>query len=79
MVSRFLNIFLSNRIQIFVYAAPPKLVKPSDIVHELIEGQDVMLPCEVYGLPPPSITWLLNGHPLDTKDSRYVNMNNSLG
>ena len=41
---------------------PPKGVRePSDV--EGVEGQDIVLPCQVDGYPPPSTVW--------TKDSGY--------
>lgn len=33
--------------------------------HSVLEGQEVRLDCEVDGHPPPDVTWLKDGGPLD--------------
>lgn len=44
----------------------------------IIEGSNVSLPCQVYALPPPSITWLLNGADLRFDDGKYLIENDTL-
>lgn len=59
----------------FIYLVPP--LKPKiwnerrEAVHSLAgpyeEGSDMILSCDVRGgRPPPKITWLLNGRPVDS-------------
>lgn len=44
----------------------------------VIEGSNITLPCQVYALPPPSITWMLNGDILNVDGEKYVMENDAL-
>jgi hemicentin len=37
----------------------------------VVIGSTVTIKCNVHGIPPPAIQWLVNNHPLDTFNRRY--------
>jgi hypothetical protein len=58
---------------------PPRLTRSkTEPFQSVVSGQNIQLPCEVQAVPPPQITWLLNGHSLGTNSRKIIDSNNSL-
>ncbi|KAK2908097.1 hemicentin-1 isoform X2 [Channa argus] len=54
--------YISRKVQLTVYVRPRSNVVGTGASAEpnrmsVIEGEDVVLPCEVHSVPPPTITW----------------------
>ncbi len=61
-----------------VLAVLPKYVrKPADVVMGAVHGQ-VVVECEVHGVPTPSVTWLKNGEVIVPSDYFQLVAGNSL-
>lgn len=58
--------------------APPKFISYVESKKTIIEGSNITLPCQVYAMPPPSITWLLNGVDLSVDGGKYAIENDAL-
>lgn len=72
------SLLLKKNRKLSVVIAPPKLTAFVEPKKTIIEGHNVSLPCQVYALPPPSITWILNGNTLSVDGEKYLMDNNSL-
>ncbi|KAM4020614.1 hemicentin-2 [Anomaloglossus baeobatrachus] len=44
---------------------PASIIHPQNETVQLMTGNSMVLSCEVDGLPPPQITWLKDGEPID--------------
>lgn len=44
-----------------LFTAPPVIIQDKDTFRSAVEGDDVVLDCEVDGDPPPAIVWLQDG------------------
>ncbi|KAJ6636829.1 Hemicentin-1, partial [Pseudolycoriella hygida] len=58
--------------------APPKLTTHANPREITVEGSQIALPCQVYALPPPKITWFFNNETLSTNVRKYVLENGTL-
>ncbi|XP_069163060.1 hemicentin-1 isoform X2 [Procambarus clarkii] len=47
-----------------VVLAPPMIVQNTDTFYSTVEGEEVILQCEVEGDPSPAVVWLQDGVPL---------------
>jgi len=47
------------------HAVPPRLVQQAASVLTVVAGDDVLLPCDVIGDPPPVISWRKNHEDID--------------
>nr|XP_053650237.1 hemicentin-1-like [Cherax quadricarinatus] len=47
---------------------PPMIVQDTDTFYSTVEGEEVVLHCEVVGDPPPMLVWLHHGVPLQDLD-----------
>lgn len=60
------------------YAVLPKLVRrPADVMVGAMHGQ-VVVDCEVHGVPPPSVTWFKDGEVIVPSDYFQLVAGNSL-
>ncbi|CEF60320.1 B-cell receptor CD22 [Strongyloides ratti] len=61
--------------------SPPKITKPLPITRHLSSGDTkITFECEVIGYPAPSISWFINGNPINTDDilEHYWQVNSKL-
>lgn len=49
-----------------VTAVPPSIRMPGPAERSVILNQTISLECISAGIPPPSITWIKDGQPVDT-------------
>ena len=59
------------------FAVPPKFMKKPQDTAAVIHGQ-VVLECEVYGVPTPSVVWFKNGEVIVPSDYFQIVNGNSL-
>ncbi|CAH8294850.1 unnamed protein product, partial [Schistosoma turkestanicum] len=51
---------------IHVWNQPPAFIHVISGIQFVIEGHDIVVPCETFGAPEAEITWFINGKQLDT-------------
>ncbi|PAV72711.1 hypothetical protein WR25_18698 isoform C [Diploscapter pachys] len=69
-----INVQLIKRPEFDVWI-DPATGKPSDSQQKIVEwkeGQSLEIPCKVKAIPPPAVTWSLNGRPLSREDNRFT-------
>jgi Immunoglobulin I-set domain len=49
-----------------------------DAIRSVVAGSSIELPCAIQAVPPPKITWLVNGHDLVAANRQVVVSNHSL-
>ncbi|KAG8447614.1 hypothetical protein GDO86_014935 [Hymenochirus boettgeri] len=52
--------------------APPSIRSPQNETIQLLIGNSVVLSCETEGSPPPVVTWLKDGEPLEHSDRGVI-------
>uniref|UniRef100_F6YQM8 Follistatin-related protein 5 n=1 Tax=Ciona intestinalis TaxID=7719 RepID=F6YQM8_CIOIN len=62
-------------IRLSVHAAPQVQIYPRS--QHVVTGSSLSVLCHVRGVPPPHITWLMNGDELEMESGRYVIMSNN--
>ena len=48
-------VLLSNFVEFLTTVPPEWVTKPQD--EEVVEGQDIVFPCKVTGVPQPTVVW----------------------
>ncbi|XP_034438633.1 hemicentin-1 isoform X1 [Hippoglossus hippoglossus] len=71
--------YASRKVQLTVYVRPRTNVDGAGVSAEpmrmsVIEGEDVVLPCEVHSVPPPTISWAKERHLISPFSPRHTQL-----
>jgi hemicentin len=69
---------ISREFNLLVLGPPSVIASRSEPIKSVIAGTSIELPCAIQAVPPPKITWLVNGHDLVAENRQMIVANHSL-